>query len=207
MSYLQNIQRLSGTNMGGIIASISVARKDDVLHIPDPVGGVIYGDITFKPAKGWVTWKVTPTSGSSTGDTRQNNEGSSKANRLPFSIARFDAALLDMLNRCTEDEFIVLHKDANGKQKIFGLLTAPVRFTFSHQTGSDHANKNQFNCQFFYEGPENMFEYNGAVSMAPAGPAPAIVKFNGVAIASLAPGEVLNIESEFGFTAFYTSTQ
>jgi hypothetical protein len=204
MSFLKNILLLSGkSNMGGIIGSLYISRKADIESIPVPVNGVIYGDIVFKPGKSWVNWRVTLASGSATNDTRQTNEGSTKSNRLPFSIPRFDAALHDMFNACSEDEFIVLYKETNGKQKIFGLLQTPVRFSFTHNTGKEFANKNEFSCQFFYNGPENMFEYNGAIASPPAGPAPAVVRFNGVAIASLQSGDTLNIESDYSFTDYF----
>jgi hypothetical protein len=97
----------------------------------------------------------------------------------------------------------VLFKDANGQQKIFGLLDRPVSFRFSHSSGNNVAAKNGYECEFYYDGPENMFEYNGAIAQAPAGPAPAVVQFNGVAIASLQPGETLNIISEYSFDEYF----
>ncbi len=51
MSYLKNITRAYGTsNLGGLL-TIQVARKDDIESIPEPVNGVVYGDIVLKPAR------------------------------------------------------------------------------------------------------------------------------------------------------------
>ena len=195
--------------MGGIIGSLYVARKADVLSIAAPVNGVIYGDVLFAPGKSWVNWRVTLASGSAANETRQNNEGAIKNNRLPFSVPRYDAAIHAMFNACTEDEFIILYRESNGKQKLFGLPEAPVRFTFTHNTGREFANRNEFTCEFFYAGPDNVFEYNGAVAAAPVGVAPAVVKFGSsqaaaVAIASLAPGDTLIIISDYSLNEYFT---
>lgn len=203
MSYLSTINRFSGQgNLGGII-SILVARKADIDSIPQPVGGVVYGDVVFKPGKSWVTWNVTSETASTKSDTRTSREGASKNNRLPFSVPKYSAAVHSMFEQATDDELIVLHTDANGIQKIFGLYDAPVKFRYSHNSGQQHADKNGFEGEFYYDGPENMFEYNGEIAAPIPGTAPAIVLYNGAAIASLAPGETLNIISDFGFTAFY----
>lgn len=205
MSYLIPISRLSQTdNLGGIL-TIQVARKVDINLMSDPVDGVVYGDITFFPGTGFVTWEVTSESPNANTRSRTSREGPSKGNRLSFTVPKDRPELRRMFELSEEDELVVLYKYANGKQRIFGLLDAPVQFRFDHESGGSHADLNHYSCEFYYDGPDNMFEYNGAIAAAPVGTAPAIVKHNGVAIASLAPGEVLNITSQFGFTNFYVT--
>lgn len=185
--------------MGGLL-SIQVARTADIESIPEPVNGIVYGTIVFKPEKGFVTWLVTDESANADSDNRASREGSVKLNRLPFSIPKGNAAMRDMLEQASDDEFIILYKDANGKQWLFGLLYAPVEFEYSYNSGTARADKNAYTCRFFYDGPDNYFEYNGALAIAPAGPAPAIVIVNGEVIATLSPGETLSLDSDFDFT-------
>lgn len=203
MSYLQNIARFSGAdNIGGLI-EIKVARKADIESIQAPVAGIVYGDIDFLPDTGFVTWAVTPDTPGTDSNSRQSREGTSKGNRLKFSVPKDRAAIRVMFEQACDDELIVLYKDANGKQKLFGLLESPVKFRFSHSSGNSTSGKNGYECEFYYDGPENMFEYNGAIASAPAGTTPAVVLFNGVAIASLAPGETLEITSEYSLSEYF----
>lgn len=205
MNYLQHISSFrAADNIGGLL-EIKVARKADIVSIGDPSAGVVYGDIFFQPDKGFVTWHVTTDTPGIDNNSRQSREGTSKNNRLKFSVPKGRPEIFNMFDQASEDELIVLFKDANGKQRLFGLLYAPVKFRFNHSTGNAPAQKNGYEGEFYYEGPENMFDYNGSIPAAPVGPAPAVVKFNGVAIASLAPGAELNILSDYSFTSYFTT--
>lgn len=205
MSYLKAINALSAEdNVGGILA-LQVVRKADVLSIPDPVNGVIYGDITFAPGKSWTQWNVTFESARIRRETRNSPEGPYSFNELPFSIPKDNEELRDMLSQAEEDEFIILFRYPDQATKIFGLLDRPVRFAFDHDSGGALEDGNKFSCRYFYEGPDNIFFYDGSVAAPEPGAAPALVRFNGAVIAALAPGESLNITSEFGFSNFYTS--
>jgi hypothetical protein len=205
VSYLQNISALVGADNTGGIYELQVARARDIDHIPAPVAGTIYGDIIFKAGYGWHTWAFSHQTAGANSETKISREGSSKTNRLRLRIPKGRASIQAMLDRASEDEFIILYRE-NGKQKIFGTLQAPVQFSYSHNTGDQVADLNHYECQFFADAPGNIFEYNGSVASAPAGPAPALVKYNGGTIAVLAPGETFNIISDFGFTDFYIST-
>lgn len=171
-----------------------------------PVNGIVYGTITFLPEKGFATWYVTHETAATESTARQSREGTSKSNTLKFSIPKDQPALRAMFDKACDDEFIVLYKDANGKQKVFGLPDAPVKFRYTHASGSATSSANAYEGEFYYEGPENMHFYNGTVTSAPAGTAPAVVRFNGVAIAVLQPGETLNITSEYSFTEYFTTS-
>lgn len=206
MSYLKSINALSAAdNVGGILA-LQIVRKADVLDIPDPVDGVIYGDITFSPGVSWISWNVTFETARITRNVRSSPDGPYAVNELPFTVPKDSEELADMLHQAEDDEFIVLLQYPGGKTKIFGLLEGPVRFEFDHDSGGALEDGNKFNCRFFYEGPDNIFFYNGEISAPEAGAAPALVRYNGTVIAALAPGESLNITSDFGFTNFYTSS-
>lgn len=202
MSYLQNIERLYAEgNLGGLV-EIRVARKADFESIPDPSNGVVYGDLTFKEGAGWVVWRVNMETPGLRSTERTTKEGTAKSNVLEFAIAKDRPAIRHQLELAQRDEFVVLYRDGNNNTKLFGLLHAPVRFEFNHDTGKQHANLNAYGCRFYYDGPDNSVFYNGAVSDPPAGPAPAIVKYNGEVIATLAPGETLNIDSDFDYNDF-----
>lgn len=205
MSYLQSITAFASDNIGGLI-EIKVARKSEITSIQQPSGGIIYGNITFLPGFGFVTWAVTKDTPGADSNSRPSREGTTKGNRLRFSIPKDRADIRKMFEQAQDDEFVVLYKDANGKQKIFGSLTAPVKFRYNHSTGTQPSGKNGYECEFYYEGPENMFEYNGAITTPPAGSAPALVYFNGTLIGSLAPGQVLNITSDYGLTEYYVTS-
>jgi len=210
MSYLQAIAALNGRqNIGGVL-DIKVARTADIISIPTPVNGVVYGNISFVSGRGWTTWIVTHETASFTAGEGDSDEGPLKSNSLPFVIPRDDATLRDMLTRAERDEFVILYKDGNGNQKLFGSLDNPVYFLYSQETGGAIASRNGYRCRFYADGPDNSFFYNGTVSMAPAGAAPAlVVRGDGTVIAQLQPGEVLTLNSPFDQGAFdlsYTIT-
>ena len=205
MGYLSNINRLSAAdNLGGII-TIQVARKAEISNIKAPVAGIVYSPITMVGSAGFVSWQVTPDTPGSNSASKQSNQGTSKGNSIKFSVPKDRSSLQVMFEQATEDEFVLLYKDANGLQKIFGNLENPVRFRYSHGTGNSPAGKNGFDCEFYYDGPQNIFEYNGTLTAAPEGPAPAIVNFNGTPIASLQPGETLEITSDYSIDYFTTA--
>jgi hypothetical protein len=206
VSYLININRFSGSgNMGGIL-NIQVARAADVESIPFPVAGVVYGDIVMKAGKSFVTWKVTQETIEANSKGKTTREGFGKDNSLPFNIPKDRSDIREMLDHASEDELIVLYQDANGKQKIFGLIGQPVQFEYDHNSGGKWSDFNNYDCRFYYTGPENMFEYNGTLPTPPTSAAPSIVKWNGVAIASLNAGEQINFVSEFGYTEFFITS-
>lgn len=199
MSYLESITRLSGVdNIGGIL-TIQVARRVDIQSLPDPVDGVVYGDITFFPGSGFVSWEVTAESPNAASRNRSSREGNSKENRLRFTVPKDRASIRRMFELAEEDELIVLYKYAHGKHRIFGTLDAPVRFRFDHDSGGAITDLNHYACEFYYDGPDNMFEYEGSLPAPPSGPPPAIFRVNGQTIASLQPGEVLEVDSDFDF--------
>ena len=205
MSYLTAITRSPGqSNMGGIF-EIRVARKADISNMPAPVNGIIYGDIDFLPGRGFHTWQVIHQSAGADGDARQTREGDSRQNRLSFKIPKVNAVLTALFGQMVNDEFVLLFTDSKG-QKVFGQLSAPARFSYNIRSGQASTDLNHYECEFYYAGPDNIHEYNGTVSSAPAGPAPAIVRFNGSAIAVLAPGETLNITSDYSFSDYFTSS-
>lgn len=203
MSYLTSITRLyKQDNLGGLL-TLQIIRAADVESMGDPVESVIYGTITPKAGKAFVSWQCIIETASARSQSRSSMHGAVKNNVLPFMLPKDRSTIKAQLDQAEADEFIVLFKDANGVQKVFGTLNAPVRFEFDHNTGAQFASLNAYDCRFYYNGPDNLYHYNGALPAPATGAAPAIVKFNGTAIASLAAGETLNIISDFGFTDFY----
>lgn len=206
MGYLQNITRLKSEDNTAGIVSLQVARKSDFESIPDPVSGTIYNDIVFKAGRTWVIWDVILETPRAKGQDNVTREGPSKKNSLEFTIPKDRDTIRQQLDLAHEDELIVLFKDSNGKQKIFGTLTAPARFEYSHDSGAQFSNLNGYSCRFYFDGPDNIYFYNGVLSAPAAGLAPAVVYFNGAAIASLAPGEELHISSDYSLSDFFTVT-
>ncbi len=205
MGYIQAIKRLAEDNLAGLL-DIQVCRKAEITAIPAAVNGVVYGNITFIAGGGFTTWEATLEKASMKSDNDRTREGSTSNNRLPFSIPKDRPGLRDMFSRMEQDEFIVIFRDASGKKKIFGTLSSPVLFKFNHDSGDGFDSKNGFECLFYFDGPDNVFFYDGTTGTAPAGPAPALVRFNGAVIASLAPGESLNITSDYSFTQYFVTS-
>lgn len=206
MSYLQNIPAFSKSgNLGGII-TMQVIRASDVQSMGEPVDGIIYDTIVPKEGKAFVTWSAILESARVRTTSRTTREGPSRQVPLNFMLPKDRPSLKAQLDQAEADEFIVLFTDTNGTQKIFGTLETPVRFEYTHDTGANFSNLNAYDCRFYYTGPDNLFHYNGILPVPVPGAAPAIVRFNGVAIASLASGETLNITSDFGFTDFYITS-
>jgi hypothetical protein len=163
VTYLKNIVRLSGSqNLGGINA-IRVARKADIVSIPDPVDGVVYGDIEFLAGRSFVKWDATIQSRGSNSEGKASKEGTSRGNLVKLSIPKTRADLDLMFSKASDDELIVLFTDNNGRNYIFGLLHAPVKFRYNNSTAIEHSGKNGYECELYYDGPQNIFEYNGDV--------------------------------------------
>jgi len=197
MSYLGNISLFSGDNIGGIL-ELKVARASDISDIPDPVDGVVYGNITFNPGKGFFTWMATRGSSSFLGEGNNTSDGPVKENSLDFVLPKDQPGIKRMLELAEQDELIVLYKDANGNQKIFGAISDPVYFTFSQASGEKTNNRNEYRCRFYADGPDNNFFYNGSIPVAPGGTAPAIVKSgDGTVLATLSPGQIFTLTSPF----------
>lgn len=202
MGYLQNIARFSNAdNLAGLV-QIQVIRKADLTGMPAPVLGIIYGALTYALGAGFSTWQCKLETPRITTEETQTRDGSSKKNVLRLTIPKDRSDLRYLFSLMVQDEFVVLFKE-NGKTKIFGQLHAPVRFTWNHDSGASFDQLNAYECQFYYTGPDNIFFYEGAISVAPAGPAPAIVRFNGSPIASLQPGEILDITSDYALTDYF----
>jgi hypothetical protein len=205
VSYLQEIARLSERNVGGLL-KIQVARIADIVSFPDPVDGVLYGDIEFAEGKGFSTWCSISQTARLSSENRSSQEGNLRVNRLPFTIARDKVEIKQQFVQAERDEFIVLFMDGNGRAKIFGSPYQPVRFEFSHSSGDAHSSRNQYDCAFFYSGPENVFFYDGSVATPPAGGSPVIIRWNDgesvQTIASALPGQVVTINSAFIYDDF-----
>jgi hypothetical protein len=199
VSYIINIDAFSGDNMGSLL-ELRVVRAEDVQTMPEPVNGVIYGDIVLKGGKSWALWKVTRNTPRHSSSSRDSMEGDYEQSTLSFVVAKDQPTTRRMMQLAQQDEHIVLYIDANGTQKVFGSLGQPVRFRFSHDSGSALVQRNGYTCEFYSEGAENTFFYNGEVSAPPSGTPPAIVRLgNGTILASLQPGQTFVITSGFSF--------
>jgi hypothetical protein len=206
VSYLQNIASLTTDNGGGLI-DLRIIRKADVLAIPEPVNGVVYGPITFKPGvTGFVVWKATLDTSSVESRGQTTREGEKKDTRLKVTLPKDSPALRTMLEQATADEFICLYTDGSGQQKVVGLLHAPLRFTYNHNTGARLADGNFYEGTFYCEGPDNTYFYSGTAGTPPTGPANVVWYHNDVAQAVITPGNELRTYSDFGFTEFFTQT-
>lgn len=204
MGYLQSISRLSNAdNLAGLV-QLQVIRKADVLAMPAPVLGIIYGALTLAPGSGFVTWQCKLETPRISTEELGSREGSSKRNTLALTIPKDRSDLRHLFSKMAEDEFIVTWLE-NGKRKIFGSIHAPVRFSWNHDSGASPDQLNAYTGQFYYTGPDNIFFYEGEIEAAPAGPAPVVVTFNGSPIASLTPGQTLNILSDYGFNEYFVT--
>ncbi len=200
MTYLKNISRTAGNiNLGGVI-DLLVARKDEIESIPSPYAGVVSGQIVFKAnSMGFVRWQVTQESVGIKSEDRTGREGSFKSNYIDFMIPRDRPDFRVMFDQSLEDEFIVVFRYSNSESKIFGSLQSPVRFSYSHDSGKSYAAGNFITGRFYYDGPDNIFFYDGTPTSVPGSTPPALVRINGEIIASLQPGDVIAIDTDFNF--------
>jgi hypothetical protein len=206
VGYIQPITRLSNAdNLAGLL-EIQVCPKSLISAIPAPVAGIIYGNIIFNTGGGFAKWEATLEKTRISTQKERTADGSTARNQLPFRIPKDRADLRNMFDLMERDEFIVIIKDGSGKQKIFGTLTRPVQFQYNHDSGDSFDSKNEYECMFYFDGPDNIFFYDGSIGVAPDGAAPAIVKINGNPIAVLAPGEQLNITTDYDYGDFFTIT-
>ncbi len=205
MGYLSNInQQAPGGKLGGIL-TINLVRKSEIASIPAPFNGDVNGPVVLIDGASFVQWIVSYQSAGITSTSRKSKEGPSKTNTVAFHLPLDRPGIRKMLELAEEDEFVVVVQYPNGTQKIFGTLQAPMLFEFSHDSGRKAADSNHNNCSFYYQGPDNSYFYNADAPGNPAGPAPVIVKFNGEAIASLTPGQTLNIISDYSLSEYFTT--
>lgn len=206
MGYVLPIARLSNSdNLAGLL-EIQVCPKSLITAIPTPVNGTVYGNITFVSGAGFAKWEATLERSRVSTLKERTADGYSAKNQVPFRIPKDRADLRNMFDLMERDEFIVIIKYPNGKQKIFGTLNRPVQFTYNHDSGESFDTKNEYECMFYFEGPDNIFFYDGSVGTAPAGPAPVVVKINGTVIAVLTPGQTINILTDYDYDDFFEIT-
>lgn len=202
MNYLTDIERLTKPNMGGLVL-LQVARVADILSIPTPSGGQIYGDIDFVTGKGFHTWYATDESMSMQSEDVNSMEGNYKQNRLPFLISKDRPEIKAMLDQAMQDSFIVKYMDANGSIKLFGTLEAPVQFGFAHTTNASRADINGYNCQFYYDGPDNVYYLNeDTPAPPPTGDTNVILRINGVVKAVAPAGSIIDVSTDFKVSDF-----
>lgn len=211
MSYLQNITRYKGIdNLGGII-DIRVARKSEIVSIPEPVNGIIYGEPVLAAGKSFVQWIATPESPKIKSNAKLSREGTARTNSIEFIVPRDRPELQQMFAQASEDEFILLYRYPNATWKLFGSIDCPVQFEYDHDSGSAYADRNEYGCRFYYEGPDNRYFYNyssipGDPATAPPGPAPVVVRVNGQVVASLTPGQSIDFDTDFEFDFLIVGT-
>lgn len=203
MGYILPITRLSNSdNLAGLL-EIQVCPKSLITAIPTAVDGVVYGDITFVSGAGFANWYATQEKLRVTTQKERTADGSTAKNQLPFRIPKDRPELRAMFDKMERDEFIVLFKYPDGKRKIFGTLNRPVQFSYNHDSGETFDSKNEFECMFYFEGPDNISFYDGSTGTPPSGPPPCIVKVNGNVIAVLNAGQTINILSDYDYSDFF----
>lgn len=206
MSYLTPITRLSKSdNLAGLI-EIQVCPKSLITSIPAPVAGIVYGNVVFATGGGFTKWEATLEKSKAKTQKERTADGTIAQNQIPFLIPKDRADLRYMFDLMERDEFIVLFKYGDGRQKMFGTLQRPVQFSYNHDSGDSFDSKNEYECRFFFDGPDNMYFYDGTAGTPPVGPAPSIVKINGNPIAVLQPGQQLNILSDYDYEDFFEIT-
>ncbi len=195
MSYLKTINRIA-YNFGGVL-EVQIARAADVLEWPELKGDTWYGNIEFKAGAGFVKWYTTANENVFRYRSRTTIEGTLYKGAFKVVVPSDRKEIEEMLHLASDDELIILYKNANGLIKIFGSPTFPVQLQVSHSTKRGFGSRNQYECSFYYDGPLNNFFYDGSVQTAP-GTAPAIVRWaDGTMISSLQPGQVLEVDSNF----------
>jgi hypothetical protein len=205
VSYLTTIARFSGDNLGSLL-KIQIARAADVAGMQDAIDGTVYGDILFNTGTGFVEWFLTTDTPRLLSEGQQSQEGEFKINRVEFALPKDRTDIKQLLNRMVNDEFVLLIEDANGNIKLFGQPWAPVRFRYTHDSGASGTEGNHYRCEFFYEGADNVYFYDGAIPAPPAGSPPVVIRWNDgesvQTIAQVLPGEVVTINSPFDYDDF-----
>lgn len=198
MDYLVAINYPSGANVGSVI-DIKVALLSDIVAEPTAQGDTLYGSFEFVPGKGFVTWKVASQRANMDSDGKESDEGISRKSSLNFIIPKDQQSIRHMLDQADDDLFIVSYKDANGNQRVYGRKDQPVSFIHKRTTGKNTSDLNGYECEFYFDGPQNDFFYNDSLPSPPPGIAPAVVSVNGSIVASLGPGESINFDTDFDF--------
>lgn len=199
MGYIKNIDRFqSKDNLGGI-TELLVIRTADVISIPDPINGAVFGEAVLQAGASFAKWNVILESPQVNSASRSSNAGRYRSNTIEFSIPKDRADLQNMFEQAEDDEFIVLYKYPGGTWKLFGLLETPVQFEYSHDSGGKLADRNQYIGRFYYEGPDNRYFYNAEIPEPAPGAAPVIVRVNGVVVAAGQPGDIIDFDTDFEF--------
>jgi hypothetical protein len=203
MSYLNSIPYLETENLSGLTL-ISLIRVPDVLQFPDSYNGIATSAIIFKEGKGWSAWAATYRTSSFSRRAQDTQEGVLTNQELPFIIPRYTPAITSMLRLAERDEFIILFKDANGQEYLWGNPQKPVRFLFDQSTGSG-SGRNQYECKFYSESSENILAYPVTFGTVPADPnacRPVVIRrgsSTGPVLAVAAAGSTVIITSPYSF--------
>ncbi len=151
-----------GSNPGGLSTTILVARKSDILSIPepdpDPDGGdglTISGDIVFKSvggvAKKWAEWEVETDMSELLSEVEGDRSQSVKVDLdcyMPGGNAETDAEL----SRAINGKFVVLAKDKKGNWRLLGNLDVPLKLQQSYKSGKAGKDANGFDLKFMATG-------------------------------------------------------
>jgi hypothetical protein len=200
MSYLQEIPKLNFSENTGGLFTIQVARISDIENIPEIKDGIIAGEITFKPGKGFFNWSATYNSARFISENKGSQEGNYKEFELPFIIPGDRPEFYNMLMKAEMDAFVILYKDGNGRMKICGNKEEPVYFQFSVKTGGGVRELNGYECRFF--GNKTAFYTGLAPAPDSSVQAPVIIRkgsSSGPIVAVLEPGQEFIITSGFSF--------
>jgi hypothetical protein len=194
---LQNIPIFSNDNLGSVY-SLRVARVQDIAAIPDPVDGIVAENITFLGGSGFFSWYFTSETGQVRIRNRQSQEGPRITSELSGFIPRRDAQLQQLMDYCRNHHFVLLIRQGDGKDHLFGSLEQPLRFEVDFETGQNPSSRPGYAFRFFTEGVDVLNRYSGSVTIPGAGQNPAIVRWDdGELIATLNPGETLEVSSGF----------
>ena len=203
MSYLNSIPSLEGENMPGLTL-ISLVRVPDILSFPDSYNGIATSALTFQEGKGWAVWAATYRTSSFSRRAQDTQEGVLTNQELPFIIPRHTPAITSMLRLAERDEFIVLFKDANGQEYLWGNPQKPVRFLFNQTTGSG-SGRNEYDCRLYSESSENILAYPVTFGSTPVDPSackPVVIRrgsADGPVLAVVDAGSTVIITSPYSF--------
>jgi len=199
MSYMKNISRLGGDNLGGLI-ELKVAPASSISKIPDPVNGTVYGDVVFVAGFSWHTWQVQFNNLGITAKSKSSQEGNYRDYQLPFIIPGNNPEITRILRQAEQDQFIILVKDTENRQKIVGSLDAPLLFNCDFDSGRSARNLKGYECEFYSEAQEVDFFYEGGVAPPAGSVQPAMVlRGDGQVLAALQPGDIFYVTSGFSF--------
>lgn len=155
---MQNFPVLSGTPNSGGMVSFKYALLETVNDVPDPViqTKIVDLPITFHSGGSWFTGYCTQNTAGYKEDCIDSSNGTSYKCSFRFFVPQYHPEIVGLLERMNRKRFIVLVRDGNNQEVLFGNKTVAPRFIADLDTTTLFAGRKGHACSFYCDSTTKM---------------------------------------------------